>query len=186
MSTKKFLGVYQYAKHRGVHHRAVQEAVNAGRITCTKDEKGRKLIDPELADKEWMQNTDQALVPVTIQQEKQNQNSGASRDDDEACDEDESEDGISYYAARAKKEFFRAELEKLKFEQADGKLVELEEVQKQLFSLARTTREALLNLPNRIANELASETDPIKTHSLLTRAVNEALKDLCDAKLKNS
>lgn len=47
------LSVLGYAKHRGVHHKAVQDAITRGTISRRPDGK----IDSDLADAEWARNS---------------------------------------------------------------------------------------------------------------------------------
>ena len=49
-----YLSQRAYARHRDVSETAVRKAVKAGRISKNKDGK----IDPLIADKEWIENTD--------------------------------------------------------------------------------------------------------------------------------
>ena len=42
-----------YAQHRGVAHKAVQKAIESGRISTMPDGK----IDSDMADQEWARNT---------------------------------------------------------------------------------------------------------------------------------
>lgn len=49
-----------YARHRKVTLRAVQKAIETGRIQTVLDEKGRPKIDAEDADRRWAERTDPA------------------------------------------------------------------------------------------------------------------------------
>ena len=51
--SKTGISIRAYAQHRGVHHRAVQNAIKEGRITQLED----GTIDPATADQEWTANT---------------------------------------------------------------------------------------------------------------------------------
>lgn len=51
--SKTGISIRAYAQHRGVHHRAVQNAIKEGRITQLED----GTIDPAIADQEWTANT---------------------------------------------------------------------------------------------------------------------------------
>lgn len=52
-------GIRAYARHRGITHRAVQVAVDRGRLdaSVTRTEDGRVVIDFALADAEWQANS---------------------------------------------------------------------------------------------------------------------------------
>ncbi len=52
------MSIRAYAKHRKVHHSAVQEAIKSGRITPLQD----GTIDPKKSDKEWEINTKHSMA----------------------------------------------------------------------------------------------------------------------------
>ncbi len=61
---RQLFGLREYARHREAHGlpgitlRAVQKAIESGRITTVVDEKGKPKIDAEVADIQWGRNTD--------------------------------------------------------------------------------------------------------------------------------
>ena len=79
---------------------------------------------------------------------------------------------------QARKEFYKAELARLEFEQVSGKLVEKEKVEAEAFRLARLVRDSVLNVPARIAGIIAAETDQRKVHDLLEKELRQALEPL--------
>jgi hypothetical protein len=56
MAEVKMIGKSEYAKHRGCTPAAVLKAIRTGRIT-TVERDGQTLIDPEVADIQWANNT---------------------------------------------------------------------------------------------------------------------------------
>lgn len=62
--SRQLMGMREYARHReanglpGQTLRAVQRAIETGRISTVSDEKGRQRIDAEVADIQWNRNTD--------------------------------------------------------------------------------------------------------------------------------
>jgi hypothetical protein len=105
------LSIRAYAKHRGVYESAVRKAISAGRITLMPDGQ----IDPEVADKEWDNNT-------------------AVKKNDPVS---ENVSGVTYQKSRANKELFEALLKKLEYEERSGKLVELSKIEVDAFTAAR-------------------------------------------------
>lgn len=159
-----------YAKHRGISLQAVVKAINDGRLveSVVQSEAGRYKIDPVKADAEWSANTDSMTgAPAHMA------NRPAETDNDP-------EDGqpITYAEARAQHERFKARLAQLELEQREGKLVEAEVVKRESFRTARLVRDALLNLPDRVAGELAAETNQFKVHQRLVSEIRRALEDL--------
>jgi phage terminase Nu1 subunit (DNA packaging protein) len=151
---------------------AVMKAIHEGRLveSVTRRESGRYDVDPVKADAEWSANTDSGQgAPAHLA------NRPAAEPDDI-----EAEDGqpITYAEARAQHERFKARLAQLELEQREGKLVEADAVRREAFRVARIVRDALLNLPDRVAGELAAETNQFKVHQRLVQEIRRALEDL--------
>ena len=87
----------------------------------------------------------------------------------------------SFNESRAKSEHFRAELARLDLEVKEDQLVEVARVQREAFSAARAVRDALSNIPDRVSNQIAAETDPVVIHQTLTMEIRKALETLTDA-----
>ena len=165
-----FLSAKAYAKHRGVSLAAVLKAISEERLKASVRRKGPGYqINVAQADTEWAANTDSGTgAPAHAK------NRPAEPDDIEA------EDGqpITYAEARAQHERFKARLAQLELEQREGKLVEADAVRRESFRVARIVRDALLNLPDRVAGELAAETNQFKVHQRLVQEIRRALEDL--------
>lgn len=165
-----FLSAKAYAKHRGVSLAAVLKAISEERLKASVRRKGPGYqIDVAQADAEWAANTDSGTGAPAHAKNRQ-----AEPDDIEA------EDGqpITYAEARAQHERFKARLAQLELEQREGKLVEADAVRRESFRVARIVRDALLNLPDRVAGELAAETNQFKVHQRLVQEIRRALEDL--------
>jgi phage terminase Nu1 subunit (DNA packaging protein) len=80
--------------------------------------------------------------------------------------------------SRAKSEHFRAELARIDLEVKEEELVEADLVKRQAFTSARTVRDALGNIPDRVSNQFAAETDPVVIHEALTTEIRKALESL--------
>ena len=160
----------QYAEHRGVSAVAVHKWITEGKlgpIGETVQKTGRLyLIDSERADiliglnqKTTMQ---QAVLPLS--------------GDDGTPSGTRKKTG--YNDARTLDAQYAALLKKLEFEVQSGIYVLASEVESAAFNLARTTRDAILNVPDRIAPILAAEVDPQKVAQLLTVELTQALEEL--------
>ncbi len=163
-----------YAKHRQVTLQAVLAAIKSGRLvkSVTKKPSGRYLVDVELADKEWAANTDNLTgAAAHVSKRKPEPEKPVELVSVEAGE-------MTYAEARAQHERFKSRLAQLELEQREGKLVEADAVQREAFKAARQVRDALLNLPDRVAGVLAAETNQFKVHQLLTKEIRRALEDL--------
>ena len=87
----------------------------------------------------------------------------------------------SFNESRAKSEHFRAELARLDLEVKEDQLVEVSRVEREAFSAARAVRDALSNIPDRVSNQMAAESDPVIIHQTLTDEIRKALESLTDA-----
>lgn len=167
----------QYAKHRGVSPEAVSKAVESGRIS-TVNQDGKRLIDPARADEEWAANTQSTKRHVPTKAEKAE---GKTKPD--VQEEPGKPLGAPSYAqSRAIREAYAARLEKLEYEEKIGKLISIDTVKVEAFKTARTVRDGVLGIPDRISNELAGYgDDPAKIHERLTEELVIALEELVNA-----
>ena len=87
----------------------------------------------------------------------------------------------SFNESRAKSEYFRAEMARLDLEEKEEKLCDADRVRSEAFTLARSVRDALDSIPDRVANQFAAETDPVVIHQTLQEELRKALERLTDA-----
>ena len=72
----------------------------------------------------------------------------------------------------------RARLSQLECERLEGTLVVAADMEKAIFELARKTRDALLNIPARLAAILAAESDRKRVEEMLDIEMRKALEEL--------
>jgi hypothetical protein len=164
------MSITEYARHRGCELRAVQFAVERGRITRNDD----GTIDSDAADQQWEENTDHSQArygpkPRSRPSHRDGRARGVSADD--------ARPGVSFHNARAAREIYEARLKKLSFEQKQGNLLPRAEVEAATQNIFQVFREAMLNVPNRVAGLLAAESDPLKVHELLESEIRAALQE---------
>lgn len=164
-----------YAKMKGVSTEAVSKAVRVGRLSKSVvfDAKNRPRVIPHLADQEWVANTDSAqqrvpAVPPPRPPEPEPE-APAARDEPKTA---------TFQQARTLREAYMARLAKLEFDEKSGLLVKADAVKNEAFKTARIVRDGLLNIPDRIAAELANETNQFKVHQRLTHEIRRVLEDL--------
>ena len=87
----------------------------------------------------------------------------------------------SFNESKAKSEYFRAELARLDLEVKEEELVESSLVKRQAFTSARAVRDSLGNIPDRVSNQFAAETDAVVIHEVLTTEIRKALEVLTRA-----
>ena len=168
-----------YARHRGVSLKAVQKAIEAGRIQTTAEGK----IDVEQADADWERNTaPRAGKTPRFQKPPIGRKPAPAAATSNIRLDPSAAGGLDYARARAVHENYRARLAKLDYEAKLGKLISRDEVEVAAFNRFRTLRDGMLNIPDRLAAVLAAETDPVKVHEVLTTEIRKALLDFSDGK----
>lgn len=86
----------------------------------------------------------------------------------------------TFIESQAERERFRAKLTELEYLERIGKLILAEDVDREWFRLGRLVRDTMLNIPARIAADLAHETDHRKVQDMLEREIYQALETLSD------
>lgn len=163
----KLMTQADYARHRGCSREAVRKAVDSGRITTFGPD---KLIDRDLADVQWKRNTrarvdsgspaQAAAVPagVIVAHEV-----GAS---------------VSYDEARRRRELAEASISEMKQAEMEGVLIRADAVRSAWAAKITGARDALLQIPSRIAPVLAATADLVEVTQILEEELRRALADL--------
>ena len=90
----------------------------------------------------------------------------------------ESRPSVDYLTARTMREAYRAKMTRMEYEQKQGKLTDAARVREDAFQAGRIVRDAILALPDRLADILAAENNPGKVHQLLRDELELALEQL--------
>lgn len=183
------MNAQQYADRIGVSKMRVSQYIKEGRISAVRV--GRSYeINPEEADRQLKGSINQrsrqiksapavegaanppptppptkTLIPVAG---RNNQSQALLKG------------GPTMAEAQRAREVYRAERERLALLREKAELVPAEEVKREAFNLGKTIREALLNIPDRVANQFAAESDPQAVHLALTGEIRQALEQLAN------
>ncbi|TKB80112.1 MAG: hypothetical protein E8D42_01775 [Nitrospira sp.] len=84
----------------------------------------------------------------------------------------------SFSEAQARERHYKAKLAELEYLELVGQLVRKDKVEEEAFRKWRVARDKMLNLVNRIHNELATETDPIKVKKKLLLEIRQAMESI--------
>lgn len=162
----------EYAKLRGCAPSAVTRAIKEGRITTIQVD-GRELIEVAVADIQWQANTRArvdsssaaavASLPVPPQIIVANEVGQPT---------------TSYEEARRRRETAEANLAEMKQAEMQGTLIRADAVRSAWAAKITGARDALLQIPSRIAPVLAAETDLVRVTALLEAELRQALADL--------
>jgi hypothetical protein len=174
--------ITEYARHRGCRLRAVQYAIESGRITRQDD----GMVDSDRADREWDRNTNHAKARYGTRKAANSKGNAHHRAAEaaEAAETPEKQAGALNYAnARAAREVYEAKLKKLEWEEKLGTLLNRKAVEVAAFNRFRVLRDAILNVPTRLAAQIAAETDPATVHDLLETELRMVLEEFSGSKL---
>lgn len=80
--------------------------------------------------------------------------------------------------AQTRERHYKANLAELKYQEMIGTLVRKSDVEKEAFRVGRLVRDAILNVPSRLAGILAAESDQRKVFELLEKELRQALEAL--------
>ncbi len=173
---EKYLNLRAYARHRGVTPSSVEDAVKSGRIHVSHREGNRVFFDVAQSDADWDANTLSKHGGKEDREESEiPQNAGGDRPVTQSS---------LLQAARVAKEQQLAKLKELEFEEKVGNVIAKSIVEKVVSKFANNARDALLNIPQRIAAEIAAETDPHLVEIKLSEEIRQVMNDFCNARLR--
>jgi phage terminase Nu1 subunit (DNA packaging protein) len=173
----------EFALIKGCSKPAVSHAVKSGRIAGAVVEKDEKRwLDRDLALELWNRNTLKTHNAKVSRPDPVEVKPAKTAKELQARVEQLPDDAIpELNVSRERREHYQAELSKLEVDAKRGELVSAEAVKKEAFNLAKTVREALVNIPDRLANQLAAESDPATIHMALSQELVLALERLANA-----
>lgn len=182
LENPELISLREYARRRSVSLQAVQRAIASNRISVVLDAEGKPKINPATADLEWEKNTKHQHRPHDLardlQKEVCHERLGKSMTDPSVKPNLAVEEPMSYSESRTVREAYEARLVKLEYETKIGNLISAEEVKHKYYQILRTTRDAILNIPDRISSLIAAENDTSKVHLILTQELRLALEEL--------
>jgi hypothetical protein len=178
---KKLISQREYARQRGISNVAVHRAVKAGRVTTVNGK-----IDPDQADREWLENTDQSKPRNRITgRPKHTRPEGEPSQPMNLGGSEETSGGngtaSGYAKARAARELHQAQLAKLELDRQRSILVRADEVRVGAFNMARKARDQLVALPERVAAILAATDDAAEVQRILEEEIERICQEIADA-----
>lgn len=150
----------------------VQYAIAAGRISINAE----NLIDVEAADRDWDERTNIAMQrqPVLATTGGGSQSEPAKKRATEAVP------GITYMDARALREVYDAQRRALDLAVRRGELMPVDEIEAEAFRLFRGLRDAVFQVPTRVAASVAAEKDEATVRETLERELNAIFAHFAD------
>ena len=162
----------ELAKLKNVSRAAVSKKKQTGILDAAiVNHNGKYLVNKEMAMDLWDKNTDpsKGVIGVAATTKKELKKKVDALPEDAIPE---------YNVSRARKEYYQSELAKLQVAQQKKDLIPVVEIKKSSFEIGRSIRESLANLADRLASQIAGETDSQVIHKLLTDEHREALEEL--------
>lgn len=147
----------EYARHRGISQEAVRMALKNGRISGF-ERGGRVLLDPTVADAQWLANTQVQVDKVASQSS--------------SCPE-----VYNLASARAKREHHEANISAMKEREKAKDLVDRRRLRKGAVDIAAEIRLSMEQIPSKLGARLAAESEPSVCREMLSREIRSALAD---------
>lgn len=179
------MGFREYARHRGVTLRAVQKAIEAGRIATVGEGRERK-IDAAQADLLWAANTDpaaQSLLYSAGPLPTGDLAAAPAAEPAEDADPPASLASPEYRAARARREEIRRDREQLELDRMRGSLIPLPDAQQVVYTSFRTLRDACMHIGARLKDRCAAQTDAFVVEQLITEEIEGVFSRFDPAKM---
>lgn len=178
MSGDGSVSIREFARRIGVSHTAVQKAIKAGDLSTLPS--GR--LDPERALAQWSANRPMTAIKQHASPPGRSRPPAPPAVDPEADPSPQKgkRSAEAYSAARAVHEAHKARLAELTLKRKQGELVDAAAVRRRAFDYARTIRERLQAIPERVAGQVAALTDAHEVAELLSAEIATALGEVAD------
>jgi hypothetical protein len=157
----------EYARRLNISNEAVSKAVREGRIKKGWNKKEEKII-VEHADLEFG-----FLFKETTVNEPETEDTGQTNSKGKKLT-----DSSSFMEAKRIREIKLAQLAALDLEEREGRLVNKEQVFKELFVFGQNLRTSILAIPDRTIDNIMASESRAEAHNLLTEALQGALEEL--------
>jgi hypothetical protein len=188
--SEHFLSFRQYARHRGCSPQAVSDAVAQLRISVVKVTKNGKvveLIDPEVADVEWNQNT------RTQFRNRQAELKFSPEEDEDEEESDQAASSINFgpgnppslIESRAWSEAYKAKISQVEYERAVKAVLPTDKVEQVWTKILSTFRARMLGIPPKIAPQLQGLESVVEIEKIIKDQIYEALNELSEFDLED-
>ncbi len=125
-------------------------------------------------------NPDEALKAIQAQSEPSTVLRKPASQDHLPVAPTDSRQAVDFVTARTMREAFRAKMARMEYEEKAGKLTDAAKVRDDAFRAGRMLRDALLGIPDRLADVLAAEEDSLAVRQLLENEIEQALEKLAN------
>lgn len=187
MTTPAPMSFRAFARRIGVSDKAVRKAIAAGRLgdAVGPGADGKAcILNPDLAEQRWTATTRTGVGAARTVAVGSAGSAGSATYDarPRAARAPAASAGNLVSLVDAQRDATEQRARKLRLDNdaREGRLVPVDRVRREAFDGARTIRDALLNIPDRLAGELAADTDPAVVWRKLDAAIRQGLNSAAD------
>jgi hypothetical protein len=174
----ELISIRAYARHRGVVMSAVQYAIKTGRVKLHTDANGKKGINQEEADQDWLGSTESGGLrrgrPVQgIKGQKEEPKQEAPEPQEPL-----GQKKPSFMDAKTATQVATAEIMRLQLLEKRGQLVKADDVRSEAFRVGRQVRDNLMNIPSRTISRIRGAVDEHEAYQILEDEIRKACEGL--------
>jgi hypothetical protein len=194
MAKKEQISVREYGRRLNIDEAAVRKAITK-RLIVKGYDKDLKKINPAVADKEWGHLHQVAKPMAGVSRAKAIQKLVAEPPKDQPPGELFEEESLEQLLVALKitssmpahdamrvREVIGAALDKKKLEEAEGKLVQREKVDKALYAAGNELKKALFNMPQRIVRDIMAAPNEVEAINIFNTELTQALNSFINLK----
>ena len=172
------ISIREFARRMGVTDGAVRKAIRVGKIASgvIYDEKGRLLINLEVATAEWSKN----FNPNYERNDNLHKNLTAASASKDGQIQPPTLTGRSLIEIKKMQAEVRLQLDAIELRKAKGELVDKKKVYAQLFTMGQEMRATFQAIPDRVIDSILAAKDRNEAHNILSLAISEALLQLSE------
>lgn len=171
---QEVISVREFSRRVGCSDVAVHKAIKAGKIVrgVKRDGRGRPAIIPDIALIEWGKNYD----PNYVSNSKLKENLSGAPPSEQAP----SADAGSLAAAKRAQAVFKAKILEIELKEKQGRLIDKQQVYMALFEAGKEVKTSIMSVPDRVIDAIYSAKSRNEAHTILTKALVEALDILSE------
>lgn len=188
----EWIPIQEFAAWVGVIRQTVATAIANGQLGpySRKAPNGRVFVKWREAAQEWQKRKtfaqatrhDNMLAKIVEQdQAEKSEDSGETAEESEKALAEGLDRSATYTKAKTVEKTYQAKLAEIEYNEKIGTLVRKDLIQKKTFEMARKIRNNILNIPSKIMDQLAAETDPYVIEKKLLDEITLCLEDLSDS-----
>lgn len=199
---KVLISVREFSRRIGCSDVAVHKAIKSGKIVkgVSKGKNGWPVINPDIALAEWGKNYDPSYASHDAirsafeggvkptpkpKKEKPTETETESAPPPRAPEQIGAHDSGSMAAAKRAQAIFKAKIMEIELKEKQSKVVDKGQVYMALFEAGKEVKASIMSVPDRVIDAIFSAPSRNEAHTILTKALIEALDTMADIQNNN-